>query len=397
MKRYPTVLVPVGLFLVLAAGSAREIRIEDGDMEQSGLGPWHSYGTPITVEKTMFARSGKRALRVVTDNRNTMGGNYEGVSRDLGRFRAGDALHISFWFRSRGGRDLVVGVGPTYFMRRWVLDGTDWTHADLTFRAPRKGLYRIWISQHNAPTEFFVDDFAVELEERPTLGAAAPDRQVTLEGGPLRLLLCRDTGAVCGILDRATNTTLAVPGRRMPLFRLERLSADGAGFERLSFDRFRLERLDVRAPREARLVFAGKDTAIRMEVRIALTPDGAAQFDGVLRNRGKRPITAAALPTLYGVRPSGKLEELTLTDPHVGGRTVRNAWHSDGCRTTWPGRGVMGWLDLSGAKGGLYLASHDKTGGGTRLLAVPAPDGRFDLAITKEILAPPGADVTLPP
>ncbi len=398
MRSHLACIIPAGLLLGVHLGLCGEIHVPDGDMEQPGLGPWRPYGTPVTVEKTTFSRSGKQALRVVTDNRDAVGGGkYEGVSRDLGRFRAGDALHISFWFRPGSGRDLAVGVGPTYFMRYWVLSGTDWTRADLSFRVPRDDLYRIWISQHNAPTEFFLDDFAVELEKRPNLGTTPRDRRLTLEGGPLRLLLDRDTGAICGILNRTTGESIIGPGRRTPLFRLERLAADGAGYERLTFERFRLDRFAVRSPREARLAFVGKDIAVRLEIRITLTRDGAAEFAGVLRNHSDRPVTAVTLPALYGVRPEGELRDLTLVDPHVGGRIVRDAWNSDGCRTTWPGRGVMGWLDLAGAKGGLYLASHDKAGIGTRLLAVPAPGGDFDLSITKEVLAPPGKDAAVPP
>jgi hypothetical protein len=50
----------------------------------------------------------------------------------------------------------------------------------------------------------------------------------------------------------------------------------------------------------------------------------------------------------------------------------------------------MGWMDLSGERGGIYLATHDQSSTGTRLTALPAPGSSFDMSLTKEVVVKPG-------
>ena len=138
----------------------------DADMELADRGPWNVYGTPVTVEKGPFARSGVQSLQVVTDNQETMGGNYEGTSHGLGEFQPGDVLRLSFWYNVKDSKSIVVGMGRTSFEGRWVLSGTDWTRADVSLRCTHPGPHNVWISQGGDATEFFLDDFALEVDRR---------------------------------------------------------------------------------------------------------------------------------------------------------------------------------------------------------------------------------------
>ena len=56
----------------------------------------------------------------------------------------------------------------------------------------------------------------------------------------------------------------------------------------------------------------------------------------------------------------------------------------------------MGWLDLSGEKGGVYLATHGQKMTGTVLAAFPAPGPSFDLSLTTEIVVAPGEVLDIP-
>ncbi len=359
-------------------------------MEKKGRGPWNIYGTPVKVEKSTFARAGLRSLRVVTDNKGTMGGNYEGTSRFLGKFRPGDEIRISFWYWVKGGKKIVVGMGPTHFENRWVLSGTDWTRAQVSLRCTKATRYNIWISQAADATEFFLDDFAMEIVRRPDLGMAKKAQRTELRGGPLRLTLCRQTGALCGIENTATGETYAPVGQRQPLFGLELLSKDGAGYERVPFGKAKLRSFRSDSPKKAKLDFETAGLPVQITVEIKMSDDGAAHFTGRLRNGSKRNILSFEMPMVYGVRPAENAADLTLVDPHVCGRIIPNAAASSGCQTTYPGRGVMGWMDLSGKKGGIYLATHDKSSTGTLLAAVPAPGPTFDMSLTKQIVVKPG-------
>ena len=375
------------LSLVMASALAQDVA--DWNMELPDRVPWNIYGTPVTVEKSTFAHEGVRSLRVVTDNMDTMGGNYEGTSHSLGDLEAGDVLHLSFWYYVKGSKSIVVGIGPTYFMGRWVLSGTDWTRADLTLRCPKTGPYNVWLSQGGSATEFFLDDFALEVVKRPDLGVADEAQRVQLVGGPLRLSLCRETGALCGIENVATSEVCAPLGQRQPLFALELLSEDGMGCEAVPFDRFRLSDWKPQ-PDRAQATFRLNGVPVQITVNIRMSDDGAAHFTGYVRNESDRTVTALEVPMLYGVCPAEDPENLTLVHPHVCGQIVPNAINSNGCRTTYPGRGVMGWMDLSGERGGIYLATHDKSSIGTRLMALPAPGPSFDMSLTKEIVVKPG-------
>ena len=384
------------LFVAVAAGllavgvTAFAAEFEDADMELPDRGPWSIYGTPVTVEKSTHARSGVQSLRVVTDNKETMGGNYEGASHALGQFEAGDLLHLSFWYDARGGQSIVVGIGPTSFVGRWVLSGTDWTRADLTLRCPQPGPYNVWISQAGSEVEFYLDDFSLEVTKRPQLGEAADDRRMALTGGPLRLTLCLDTGALCGIENLATGETYAPVGQRQPLFGIEMLSADGLGYETVPFSNARLEKVEPAGADGADLTFTVPEPSIEIAVRIRLTGDGAAGFAGRVQNNSDRTVTGFELPMVYGVCPANDPDTLVLVDPYVCGRIVPDAIKSGGCQTAYPGRGVMGWMDLSGEAGGIYLATHDQFSTGTRLMALPAPGPSFDMAITKDCVVKPG-------
>ena len=386
-------LLVTGLIILFAVPA---LALDDADMEQTERGPWNVYGTPVTVEKSDFARNGLRSLRVVTDNKDTMGGNYEGTSHFLGEFQPGDLIKVSFWYWIRGGQSIVIGMGPTFFQTRDVLTATDWTRAEVSLRVTQPGRHNIWISQHGEPTEFFLDDFSLEVTRRPQLGTADASRQVAITGGSLRLTLCRDTGAICGIENLKTGETCAPIGQRQPLFGLELLSKDGLGYERLSFEDANLAELGVSSPNLAKLTFQMKDAAIRIAVEIRTNEDGSASFTGQMTNDSDRRVLSVEMPMLYGVCPATDSAKLTLVDPHLCGRIIPDAAKSQGCQSRYPGRSVMGWMDLAGERGGIYLATHDRHQTGTRLMALPTPDARFDLSLTRETIVRPGETWPIP-
>jgi len=375
------------LCILLCRASLGQV-LEDHDMEAEGLGPWHVYGTPLSVEKSSHARTGMQSLHVVTDNKDTMGGNYEGTSRSLGAFEPGDLICLSFWYDVKGSGSIVAGIGRTSFEGRWVLSGTDWTRADLTLRCAQPGTYNVWLSQEGEATDFYLDDFELQVIRRPRLGTAPAEDRVALTGGPLRLTLDRKTGALCGIENLATGETYADVGPRRPLFSAELLAADGLGYEKLPFTEATLIELRQDNERAARLQYTlGK---LVVTVYVALADDGAATFTGSVHNATDRPLLSFELPIVSDAMPAEDPERLTLVDPYVCGRIVPDATKSTGCHTTYPGRGVMGWMDLYGERGGLYLATHDESSTATRLMALPAPGPAFDLSLTREIVVRPG-------
>ncbi|MBM3499941.1 MAG: hypothetical protein FJX74_14875, partial [Armatimonadetes bacterium] len=380
-------------FIVLQVATAQT---PDGDMELADRGPWEIYGTPVTVEKSTFARGGARSLHVVTDNKDTMGGNYEGTSYSLGARKVGDLVEVSFWFNAKGGQTICVGMGPGYFVNAWWLSGTDWTRADVSLRCPQDGDYTVWISQGSAAAEFYLDDFIVNVTRRPSLGTAAPDRRVTLAGGPLRLSLCRDSGAICGVENTATGEVYAAAGQRQPLLGLELLTEDGLGYERIPFERLRLADLKVEGEGSAELRFGVEGLEIEVAVSVRMGEDGSASFVGTLRNGSARTVTSLELPMVYGLCPAVNPDALTLVHPTVCGQITPKALKSDGCKATYPGQAVMGWLDLSGEQGGVYLATHDSRSLGTRLMALPAPGPSFDMSLTKELPVKPGVTCEFP-
>jgi hypothetical protein len=363
--------------------------LADADAEQPGVGPWAAYGTPVTLEKSGVARTGRQSLRVVTDNQDTMGGGFEGVSRYLGEYQVGDLIAVSFWFNTKAGQPLIAALGQTSFLSYSTFAGTDWTRADLALRCPRVGPYTLWISQVSAPTDFLLDDLTLEVVRRAQLGQAEKADLVSLTGGPLRLTLCRKSGALAGLENLATGETYAPVGLRQPLLGLQVLSQDGAGFENIPFARLRLQSVDVQPPTRATCIFAVADLPIEITVSVELKDDGAAEFRGRIRNDSERRVTACEMPMLVGVKPVIDPANLTLVHPDHCGKIVTNASQSLGCQTTWPGQGAMGWMDLSGEQGGIYLATHDESLTGTRLSGIPAPEAAFDLSLTREIVVRP--------
>lgn len=377
----------IGCLLILPVIA---LGFDDADMESADRGPWNIYGTPSVIEKSDFARSGLRSLRVVTDNRETMGGNYEGTSQSLGKFEPGDLIRVSFWYWVRGGRDIVVGMGPGQFQTRQVMTGTDWTRAEIPLRVTKAGHHSIWISQADDATEFFLDDFAVDVVRRPQLGTAEAASRAVLSRGPLRLALCRETGALCGIENMATGESYAQVGRRQPLFGIELLATDGMGHEAIPFERMRLARFDMTGPWTATMHFETDGLPIKVIAEVTMQEDGSARFTGELKNDSARKVMSFEMPMIFGVCPARDPAQLTLVHPEVCGQIVTNATRSAGCQTTFPGRGVMGWMDLSGERGGIYLASIDQGLTGTRLMALPAPGPTFDMSLTREIVVRPG-------
>src|SRR5687767_13866469 len=98
---------------------AAPLPVPDGDMEAVGREQWETYGTPLLIEKDARARSGKQSLRILTDNKDVMGGGFEGVSRSLGQLKTGDRLRISFWLRPLAGREITIGIGRHRFEQIW--------------------------------------------------------------------------------------------------------------------------------------------------------------------------------------------------------------------------------------------------------------------------------------
>lgn len=377
-----------------ASGPAKPV--DDADMEQPGLGPWGVYGTPVTLEKSSTARTGQRSLHVITDNINTMGGGYEGVSRSIGQYQAGDLVEVSFWFYAKAGQPIIAALGQTSFLSSLTLTGTDWTRASLSLRCPRAGSYALWISQLSAPNEFFIDDLTLDVIRRPQLGQADKADLVSLTGGELRLTLCRKTGALAGIENLGTGETYSKVGFRQPLLGLQVLSRDGSGFENVPFERLRLLSMDAQPPARATCRFTGIDLPIEVDISIELKDDGSAELGGKIINQSDRTVTACEMPMLLSVCPATNPANLTLVHPDQCGQIEPNAVKGVGGKTTWPGQAAMGWMDLSGEKGGLYLATHDRSLTATRLSGLSGPKDDFDLSLTREVLIRPKETQPIP-
>ncbi|MEW6355540.1 MAG: DUF6259 domain-containing protein [Planctomycetota bacterium] len=378
------------VMFLISAPLALALDFDDADMEKPDLGPWKVYNKPMMVEKSDFARNGLRSLHVVTDTKSELGRDHEGVSRYLGEFQPGDLVTVSFWYWVKGGRNIIAALGPTFFQSSQTMTGTDWTRAEVTLRVTKPGRHNIWISQADDPAEFFLDDFSIEVTRRPQLGTAAEGRRVSITGGALRLTLCKETGALCGIENLTTGETYAPLGQRQPLFGMELLSKDGLGYERISFENVKLVGFDVPGPKLAKMNFEMKDLPIHVTIEIQMNDDGSAHFTGQVKNDSDRRVLSLEMPAIYDVSPAKDPKNLTLVDPHVCGRIVPDAAKSQGCQTTYPGRGVMGWMDLSGERGGIYLATHDQYQTGTRLMALPTAEARFDMSLVREIVVRPG-------
>jgi hypothetical protein len=390
-------LILIALIGLTSAGAVMDAQVvtrarslDDADMERPDLGPWVAYGTPEKLEKSSVARNGRRSLHVVTDDQDLVNGTSEGVLRYLGDYQPGDLLDVSFWFNAKAGQSIVAALGQTSFLAYANFVGTDWTRANLTLRCAQPGKYHLWISQVSGATEFYLDDFALNVVRRPQLGKSVNTELITLVGGPLRLSLCRKTGALAGIENSTTGEVYAPVGVRQPLLGLQVLTSDGTDFENIPFEQLRLRSVDAQPPKRAICTFTAAALPIEIAVTIDLHNDGSAELRGRIRNDSDRRVTACELPMLVGVRPAADPARLTLVHPDQCGQIETNASQGLGCQTVWPGAGVMGWMDLSGEKGGLYLATHDPSLTGTRLSGIPAPGGAFDLSLKHEIVVPPG-------
>ena len=351
-------LVIAALLALPLAAAGAPLPFPDADMEAAGTEAWKAYGTPARLEKVGQAHAGQQALRVATDNKEVMGGGFEGVSRSLGELTQGDRVRVSFWMRPLAGKEVWIGIGRTSFDQIWRPFDTDWMQVVCDFRVRASGHHNIWITQQGTANDFLLDDFAVERIPRPALGTAPAGERVSLGGAAGRLSFCRRTGALCGISGPAAPESFLPLPDRQPLFALRVLGPDGRGIEEMGFDQAALESLREDAGRLT-LVFALKPHPIRVTCRVARTAAGEFTFAGTVENRSDRTILEFAYPLLQGVRPALDSKALTLVHPYLCGQIVPNALRSEGCDSVYPGRAVMGWLDLSGEEGGLSLATHD--------------------------------------
>ena len=361
----------------------------DGDCEALDLGPWVAYGTPVKVAKVAQPHSGQRALQIVTDNLDAMGGGFEGASRTLCPLQVGDRIRVRLWLRPQAGKVILVGIGKTSFESLWRVTDSDWFEVVCDFRCTGAGLHKIWISQNQAAADFLVDDVSLQLRPRVTLGEAPEADRVALEAREARAWFDRSSGALCGLENLRTGITVAPVGVKQPTFALERLDSDGRSYELLGFEQARLTKFEVDRQHALRTDFELPDQQLAVSIRWTVAGD---ELRGTIevRNDGERPVTAVTFPLIQDVCPATDPATVTLVDPYVGGRVVPNAINSRGCETAFPGRGVMGWCDLSGPRGGISVQSRDRTWLGTRLSAVPAGERSFDLALTPEPLIQPG-------
>ena len=342
--------------VLACVGAPREFA--DGDMEQPGVAAWSAYGTPTVLEKTSQAHGGTQALRVATDNQEAMGGGFEGVSRSLGEFEAGDRVRVSFWLRPLAGREVWIGMGRTSFEQIWRLFDTDWMAVVCDFRVRVAGRHAIWITQQGAPNEFLLDDMIVERIPALDLGTAAEADRVAVENAGARLWFCRRTGALCGLENLATGEVAAALGRRQPLFGLGVLRAGGTNVETVDFGQARLTACRPDPERRwIELDFAIADPAIGIACRIAAGEDGAFLCTGRLENRSDTTILDFSYPEVAGVRPARDPEALTLVHPYLCGQIVPRALSSTGCNATYPGRGGHGLAGRFGRGGAAWPCS----------------------------------------
>ncbi|HOM82087.1 MAG: hypothetical protein GX785_18415 [Armatimonadetes bacterium] len=390
------------LILMLLAAScvapamAEVVPFPDADMESPGRDAWETYGTPVSIEKVRQAHSGQWALRVQTDNKETMGGGFEGVSRTLGELRQGDRVRVSFWLRPLAGREVWIGMGRTSFEQIWRPFDTDWMQVVCDFRARADGTHSIWITQQGAANDFLLDDFRVERIPRLALGQAPASQRVAIGDSAGRVWLCRETGALCGIENLATGETVAPLGERQPLFSLSVIDKERQT-ETIGFDRATLQQFAA-APDGSRatLSYAVRGLPIRVTLQVMRSAPGEIAFSAEVENRSDRSILEVTYPLVYSVRPAADPKALTLVHPYLCGQIQRDALRSAGCDSVYPGRAVMGWFDLYGEKGGLSLSTRDTTRTGTRLTALPAAGDTFDMSLSQEVVIRPNTTWTGP-
>ncbi|MBU0609135.1 MAG: hypothetical protein KKI08_14715 [Armatimonadetes bacterium] len=388
-KRLPRECVWFGLSVLLATAAVAAEPFADPDMEAAGRDAWSTYGTPVVVEKTDQAHSGKQALRVVTDNKATMGGNYEGTAHSLGQLQQGDTVRVSFWYRVTAAHGLVIGMGRTQMTGRWEIGGSGWQPVALEYRVRQPGPHSIWLSQGGTATEFFLDDFAVTVTPRPEIPLLAEIPEPTLTCG---LPFGRQTGAMYLTYQPLPGEAHPLRQRRIPWLSLQLLGKDGISYEDVPFDRLKLLSSTPTAGKTdaASFLFRVLDEPIELRITVLENATEGITCLGVIFNRSQRTILGLTMPDLYGLRPDGAPENWTLVHPWVCGRIVKDPLKSEGVDTGYPGRGVMGWMDLAGEQRGLYLGVHDGKGQGVRLQAVPAPNASMDLSTTFEVCVRPG-------
>jgi hypothetical protein len=390
------------LLIVLAAtfsrAQAAPVALPDADMEAPNRDAWQNYGTPTLIEKSDAAHTGAQSLRVVTDNKDAMGGGFEGVQVPLGNFKSGDRVRVSFWLRPSEGREVLVGMGRSSFEQIWRFVDTDWMEAVCDFRVRGDGSHSIWITQNNAANEFLLDDFAVQKFERSNLGIAPVAERVALENPNGRLWFDTKTGALCGIENKITKEIYATLGTREPLFALEVLSADNRNIDVLDFSDARLEKFAANK-NKIEMTFRFEKPDVRLLCQVGSTPGGEFVWTAQLENNGAQRVLGLTYPLLQNVRAAREPKNLTLVHPYSCGQIQKDAAKSAGLDAGYPGRAVMGWFDLSGENGGAMLMSQDKTRTGTRLTALPASanEGTFDLSMSKEIALAPKSKTPIAP
>ena len=395
-KRLPRECVWIGLCALLATAAVAAEPFADADMEAPGREAWSTYGTPVVVEKTDQAHSGKQALRVVTDNKATMGGNYEGTAHTLGQLQQGDTVRLSFWYRVTAAHGLVIGMGRTQMTGRWEIGGSGWQPVALEYRVRQPGHHSIWLSQGGTATEFFLDDFNLTVTPRPecpVVDAPAPADMLSINGRTFE----KATGALLLPETPAAGAAAPTRFRRVPWLRLQLLGKDGISYEDVPFERLKLGSATHGDAYTVFLIFEARDEPIEVRVLVTCgTEDPSIACRAYLTNRSQRTVLGLTMPDLYGLRPDGEPENWTLVHPWVCGRIVKDPLKSEGVDTGYPGRGVMGWMDLAGAQRGLYLGVHDGMGQGVRLQAVPAPNASMDLSTAFEVCVRPGQNWTSP-
>ena len=285
-----------------------------------------TYGTPLSIEKVRQAHSGQWALRVQTDNKETMGGGFEGVSRTLGEFQQGDRVRVTFWLRPLAGREVWIGMGRTSFEQIWRPFDTDWMQVVCDFRARADGTYSIWITQQGAANDFLLDDFRVERIPRLALGQAPIGQRVAIGDSTGRVWLCRETGALCGIENLATGEIVAPLGERQPLFSLSVIDEERQT-ETIGFDQATLQQFTA-APDGSRATLARRARPpIRLTLQVARSAPGRSPSPPRLRIGPTAPCWRSPIPRLLGAS-GGRPKALTLVHPYLCGQIQRDALRS---------------------------------------------------------------------